>query len=91
MKPDNILFVEDTLKLADFGLSSSIDSSFGTHCGSRKYAPPEVHSMWLECTEKVDIWSMGVTLFKMLSGELPFNTIREILTGELQFERSLWS
>ena len=87
LKPENILLGGtslDEIKVADFGLAallSQVDHGDGGHflnhtkCGSIMYAAPEL----LLSTERVgydsataDIWSLGVILYSMLAGALPF-------------------
>ncbi|XP_031624193.1 ovarian-specific serine/threonine-protein kinase Lok-like [Contarinia nasturtii] len=80
LKPDNILLAsseENTLlKISDFGLSKLVknNSELRTLCGTPMYVAPEILETKGEgtYTEKVDIWSLGVVLFTMLSGSLPF-------------------
>lgn len=81
LKPDNILLEngdEETLvKVSDFGLSKFVqkDSVMRTLCGTPLYVAPEVLLTGGRgaYTQKVDIWSLGVVLFTMLSGTLPFS------------------
>lgn len=81
IKPDNILLEnsdeETLLKVSDFGLSKFVqkDSVMRTLCGTPLYVAPEVLMTGGRgsYTRKVDIWSLGVVLFTMLSGTLPFS------------------
>ena len=69
IKPDNILFHGDVVKIADFGFAKPIDVDYlVTKVGTPLYQAPEIM-----CTERntvytnaVDIWSIGVTFYKML-------------------------
>lgn len=75
IKPPNILIDEmDEVKLADFGVSEIIDKSgmVSKKAGTMAYFPPEVYRHDKVSGREVDIWSMGVTLFKMLQGDLPY-------------------
>merc|ERR1711977_264595 len=77
LKPENLLLgKEDTLKISDFGLSNAItsyDALLKTHCGSEKYAAPEIMgSSAAYCGPPVDIWSAGVILYIMTAGAFPF-------------------
>lgn len=76
IKPENILLDEDTnIKISDFGLSSMLrDGEFlKTACGSPNYAAPELISGSAYCGPEVDIWSIGVVLYALLAGYLPFD------------------
>lgn len=81
--PRNILLVRTRpffVKLADFGLAkiSKKYLPIQTVCGTPPFAAPEVLSkgifrLWEKTyTNKVDIWSVGCTIFFLLSGTLPF-------------------
>jgi len=94
IKCENILIDQyDNVKLIDFGLSNfSRSEEFKVHtiCGSPSYSAPEL-LMGLAYTSAVDIWSMGVVLFTMVAGALPFHAenlsrlIKTILYVELAF------
>ena len=76
IKPEN-LFVGrgNRLKLCDFGLSAFlVDGEFlKTSCGSPNYASPEILSGEKYCGPEVDVWSMGVVLYTIIAGNLPFD------------------
>ncbi|XP_061195127.1 probable serine/threonine-protein kinase DDB_G0277165 [Saccostrea echinata] len=61
------------IKIIDFGLSNVFygDTSLSTQCGSPAYAAPEILNNQ-KYGPAVDIWSVGVCLFAMLVGSLPF-------------------
>ena len=76
LKPSNILL---TLKqhtyLADFGLARAVSlttQAMHTGRGTPPYAPPEQHKR-LEITAQSDIYSFGIMLFEMFTGQLPWN------------------
>lgn len=77
LKPENLLLDENNLnlKLIDFGLSNSMRDSLSlkTACGSPNYASPEIVSGRSYGGVESDLWSMGVILYAMLSGSLPFD------------------
>ena len=68
-----------TLKIADFGLSALVTSPVdlcGTMCGSPMYAAPELFQGTAGGeydASKTDMWSCGVILYALLSGNLPFD------------------
>lgn len=83
LKPENMLIDYDKgIKLVDFGLSNTFkpNETLNTACGSPCYAAPEMISGKPYNGTKVDIWSLGVVLFALLSGYLPFE---DPDTGEL--------
>lgn len=75
LKPDNILFdSENNIKIADFGLSEEFvpGEKFFTFCGTPEYMAPEVFQGHKFDGPKVDVWSLGVMLYEMLTATLPF-------------------
>ena len=79
LKPENILLDKDgTIKISDFGLSNLSwkfkegPNLLHTTCGTINYIAPEVIKNESYDGQKADIWSCGVILFYLLTGELPF-------------------
>lgn len=76
MKPENLLLKENckTIKLIDFGFGNTWNEHgfLNTFCGSPFYAAPEMTQGIEYVGPEVDIWSLGVILYMMLTGELPF-------------------
>lgn len=78
VKPGNILVAEDgTLALTDFGLAKALDhasmqltSKGGGFLGTLHYASPE-QALGGELTPASDLYSLGVTMFEVLTGRLP--------------------
>jgi serine/threonine protein kinase len=63
------------LKISDFGLSRFIDPSspqLETRCGSEEYAAPELIIGKRYDGRKTDVWALGVVLYALLTGALPF-------------------
>lgn len=78
LKPENILIDEDhRIKLIDFGLcahpESGIQTALSTCCGSPAYAAPELVSGRKYIGPEADVWSLGVLLYALLNGFLPFD------------------
>ncbi|XP_067849275.1 hormonally up-regulated neu tumor-associated kinase homolog A [Heptranchias perlo] len=77
LKIENLLLDEkNNIKLIDFGLSNcagilGYSDPFSTQCGSPAYAAPELLAR-KKYGPKVDIWSIGVNTYAMLTGTLPF-------------------
>ncbi|XP_037374570.2 serine/threonine-protein kinase MARK2-like [Talpa occidentalis] len=74
LKPENILMDrEHNLKLSDFGLSiECAGAALSTFCGSPEYAAPEIFLHRPYAGPAVDVWSLGVVLYRMVTGALPF-------------------
>ena len=79
IKPENMIINYKTkeIKLLDFGLSNIYgekpDEMLSTACGSPCYAAPEMISGKMYKGGGIDIWSVGVVLFAMICGYLPFH------------------
>ncbi|XP_076824493.1 maternal embryonic leucine zipper kinase-like [Clavelina lepadiformis] len=78
LKPENLLIDDDQkLKLIDFGLCAKpkggVDGRLHTCCGSPAYAAPELVSGKSYIGSEADLWSMGVLLYALLNGFLPFD------------------
>ncbi|XP_062925290.1 maternal embryonic leucine zipper kinase isoform X1 [Mobula hypostoma] len=78
LKPENLLIDEDhNLKLIDFGLCAKpkggLSYQLTTCCGSPAYAAPELIQGKAYIGSEADIWSMGILLYALLCGFLPFD------------------
>lgn len=104
IKPENIIvdYSHNTLKLTDFGSAKLCSkSSEGAVGGTLNYMAPEVlmnmrgaHNI---CDKAVDVWSIGVLTYLLISGIHPFeskksneNILNRIIAGNYKFEGPVW-
>lgn len=102
IKPENFMLVKpkdpSKIKMIDFGLSKDCKNTQGimtTMSGSPYYIAPEVFMQ--KYNQKIDIWSLGVVLYIMLSGKVPFpgnseiEIIGNVIKGEFHFNHEPFS
>jgi calcium-dependent protein kinase len=96
IKPENILISkEGDIKIIDFGLARVyINSMFNDVVGSPYYIAPEV--LMAQHGPACDIWSIGVLMYIMLCGYLPFSgespnqVFAKIIKGNLRMDQPEW-
>ena len=101
LKPDNIMITQQNdfgiVKIMDFGLSKivSTQEKMVDGYGTLSYVAPEV-LLRTPYNKEVDIWSMGIILYYMLCGHLPFKGNKEVIIAEkivnddLEFDEDEW-
>jgi serine/threonine protein kinase len=103
IKPENILLVSNDLKnfeikIADLGFAQQFDRETGLSLvlGTPLYMAPEL-VLNKKYTEKVDVWSLGIICYQLLSGRTPFdsNKIKKInwniLNKPIEFPDKQWA
>ncbi|KAI1098437.1 kinase-like protein [Jackrogersella minutella] len=95
LKLENILLDKhENVKLVDFGFTREYEGKSNylqTFCGTICYSAPEMLKGEKYAGEKIDVWSLGVILYALLCGELPFDddddnvTRTKILTEEPKY------
>jgi serine/threonine protein kinase len=76
LKPENLLLDDShNIKIIDFGFGNTFhrDCLLDTYCGSPFYAAPEMIQGIRYVGPEVDVWSLGVILYALLAGRLPFD------------------
>ena len=92
IKDENVLVNTKTkeVKLIDFGSASLwTEDEVTQFCGTREYAPPEWVSARRVRAEGLTVWSMGILLYSLLCGDIPFQTDQQIRQSGLTFPDSL--
>ena len=76
VKPGNLMITDDGVKVLDFGLAKFADSLQltmpGSTIGTVAYMSPE-QARGEEADARSDVWALGIVLYEMLTGRVPFN------------------
>ena len=79
----------DQVMLIDFGLGCTVgdykNHRFDYHLGTQIYKPPELLLNNWYLGPQATVWTLGILLYSMTNGELPFTTNEEIVSGEFDF------
>ena len=100
IKPENLLLVDKddlvTVKMADFGLANIMEgpgheqkrSDYQIACGSPAYMAPEIYTDAEHALHpKVDMWSLGVVIYMLLCGGLPFTGTPQQIRAATEAQR----
>jgi len=93
IKPENVLLTENNkIKLTDFGWSNYVEDTGtrSTYCGTPVYLAPEMIKE-IGHDENLDIWCIGVLMFELLTGNIPFQGNNEhILNSNITRNKISW-
>lgn len=82
IKPDNMFLTPDNkVKLGDFGMSTrvnAVEDMTGPYYGTTLYMAPEVYDLTHRHTPKVDVWSLGILYYEIITGIEPFSHIEDL-------------
>ena len=96
IKPENIVFDRlMNVKLIDFGLSNESNKLMTTKCGSPYYIAPEIAKGEAYDGPAADMWSFGMVMYYLLTGDLPWKTdneaivLRDLHRGNIKIEKKV--
>ena len=86
-KDENIIINLDTLQcsLIDFGCATEMtNQSTSIFCGTLEFYPPEYYQTGYYNQSDLTAWSVGLVLYLLLIGHLPFNSVDELLKFDIE-------
>jgi len=93
LKPGNVLWLNNTWKLSDFGLVRSLGSQSyaqtANPIGTLAYTPPEAFGDRGKISTAWDVWSLGIMVVNAVSGQVPYSfegqtqLLKQVMTGNL--------
>jgi len=87
IKDENIIINLDTLQcsLIDFGCATEMtNQSTSIFCGTLEFYPPEYYQTGYYNQSDLTSWSVGLVLYLLLIGHLPFNSVDELLNFDIE-------
>lgn len=90
VKDENILLNSKTMqvKLIDFGCGTRLrDANYTEFAGTPEFYPPEWYTVRSYDGRKAAVWSLGILLYTMIEGHVPFQRPKDIVRAKLKFAR----
>lgn len=79
IKPENILIDDDgKVKIIDFGFSANTSNKLTTFCGTPPFMSPQITKKISYDGGAADVWALGVLLYLLVTGNLPFRATNEM-------------
>eukprot|EP00742_Colponemidia_sp_Colp-10_P000968 GILJ01001050.1.p1 GENE.GILJ01001050.1~~GILJ01001050.1.p1 ORF type:complete len:296 (-),score=18.25 GILJ01001050.1:635-1522(-) len=95
LSPENVLFeteaLDSPLALADFGFATTMNGRLTHHCGTRSYMAPEMEDdarRHRGYGKEIDMWALGVIMYILLTGLMPFVEERDKTLSQVIVEAS---